>query len=126
MSIKIDLTDPAVKEKLATLPEKMLEFAFEVLMQQAELMKGLWQIYINVDTGAARDSIRIERGGEGQYWRQVSVRGGGYTINPKTGRRVDYMAIIEAKYGAGQTAYNEVKPTIASMIQANVVQKINE
>lgn len=126
MSIIFDIDDPALKVKLATLPEKMADYAFEVLIQQAELMKGLWQIYINVDTGSARDSIRIERGGKGQAWRQVSVRGGGYVVNPKTGRRVDYMPIIEAKYGAGYRAFNEVTPTIAEMIKANVVQKVTQ
>ena len=104
----------------------MLEYALEVLLNQAELMKDLWKVYIQVDTGSARDSIRIERGGEGLGWRQVSVRGGGYVVNPKTGRLVDYMAIIEAKYGAGKMAFDEVKGTIAEMIQSNVVEKINE
>ena len=54
------------------------------------------------------------------------MRGGGYVVNPKTGRLVDYMAIIEAKYGAGKMAFDEVKGTIAEMIQSNVVEKINE
>ncbi len=126
MSIKYDLSDTLVKEKLANLPEKMLEFAFEVLMKQAELMKGLWQIKIRVDTGSARDSVRIERGGEGLAWRQVRVRGGGYIINPKNHRLVDYMGILEQKYGAGREAFEEVKPTIAEMIKANVVEKCQQ
>ena len=124
MSITLDLADPNIKEKLATLPERMLEYAFEVLLNQAELMKGLWQVYINVDTGSARDSIRIERGGEGLHWREIRVRGGGYVTNPRTGRLVDYMRIIEDRYGAGQRAFEEVKPTIAEMIKAEVVQQI--
>ena len=116
--------DSTVKTNLANLPTKMMEYAFEVLMKQAELMKDLWQVSINVDTGSARDSIRIERGGEGLAWRQVRVRGGGYVVNPKTGRLVDYMAIIEAEYGAGQNAYDSVQPAIAELIRSNVVQKI--
>ena len=126
MSIKLDASDTYVKEKLANLPEKMLEFAFEVMMERAHLIAGLWQIYINVDTGSARDSIRVERGGEGLHWRQIRVRGGGYVTNPKTGRLVDYMVIIEVKYGAGKMAFDEVKSTIASMIEALVVQKASE
>jgi hypothetical protein len=124
--IKMDLTDTLVKEKLANLPENMLNYALEVIMEQAHLIAGLWQININVDTGSARDSIRVERGGEGLHWRQVRVRGGGYITNPKTGRLVDYMAIIEEKYGAGQAAFATVEPTIAGMIEARVVQKIVE
>lgn len=125
-TITLDFSDPNIKQKLANLPEKMLEYAFEVMLKQAELVKGLWQIYIRVETGSARDSIRVERGGEGLHWRQVKVRGGGYIINPKTGRRVDYMAIIEMKYGAGRMAFEEVKPTIAGMIESHVVEKVSE
>jgi len=120
------LDSEATKQKLAVLPEKMLEFAFEALLKQAELIKALWQIYIHVDTGSARDSVRVERGGEGLHWRRVSVRGGGYVTNPKTGRKVDYMGVIEAKYGAGRTAFDEVYPTIKDMIQMNVVENVSE
>jgi hypothetical protein len=123
MSIKIDLTDPYVKEKLAQLPEKMLEFAFEVLLKQAELMKDLAQVYVPVDTGSLRDSIRVERGGEGLHWREVKVRAGGYVVNPRTGQLVDYAPFVEAQTGFMQTAFAEVEPTIAEMIKANVVEK---
>jgi hypothetical protein len=124
MSIKYDLSDTLVKEKLANLPEKMLEFAFEVLLKQAELMKGLAQVYVPVDTGSLRDSIRVERGGESLHWRQVRVRAGGYVTNPKTGRLVNYAAIVEAKQPFMRPAFEEVEPTIAEMIKANVVNKV--
>jgi hypothetical protein len=125
MSIKIDLADTLVKEKLATLPEKMLEWAFEVLMKQAELMQGLAQIYVSVDTGSLRDSIRIERGGESLGWRQIRVRAGGYVTNPRTGRLVNYAAIVEAKYPYMQPAFEEVKPTIGEMIKSKVVENVS-
>lgn len=126
MSIKYDLSDTLVKEKLANLPEKMLEFAFEVLMKQAELMKGLAQVYVPVDTGSLRDSIRVERGGESLSWRQVRVRAGGYRTNPRTGKLVAYAAIVEAKYPYMRPAFEEVKPTIAEMIKVAVVEKAGE
>jgi hypothetical protein len=124
MSLKFDLVSGTVKEDIARLPEKMLEFAFEVLLQQAELMKGLAQVYVPVDTGSLRDSIRVERGGEGEAWRRVRVRAGGYVTNPKTGRIVNYAAVVEAKYPYMRPAFEEVKVTIAEMIKANVVQKV--
>lgn len=130
MSIKLDLMDTTVKEKLATLPEKMLEYAFEVLLKQAELMRDLAKVYCPVETGSLRDSIRVERGGEGLHWRQVKVRAGGYITNPITGNRVNYAIYQEygTRYVSAQlfmtTAYNEVQPTIASMIQANVAEKV--
>jgi hypothetical protein len=120
----MDLSDTLVKEKLATLPEKMLEYAFEVLLKQAELMKGLAQVYVPVDTGSLRDSIRVERGGEGLYWRQVRVRAGGYVTNPRTGKLVNYAVYVEATQPFMQPAFSEVKPTIADMLRANVVAKL--
>ena len=127
----MDLSDPNVKQKLAELPEKMLEYAFEVLIKQAELMRDLAKIYVPVDTGSLRDSIRVERGGEGKGWREVRVRAGGYVTNPETGRLVDYARYQEegTKFQVGkfymQQAFDEVKPTIAMMIKANVVEKVN-
>ena len=112
------------KFALAELQENMADWAFEALLEQAEVMKGYWQIFINVDTGSARDSIRVERGGEGKFWKQVKVRGGGYVVNPKTGRLVDYMWILEERYGAGRAAFEQVKPTIAMMIENKVVDRI--
>jgi len=123
MSIRYDFS--TAKTDLAVLPQKMLEFAFEVLMQQAELMKGLAQVYVPVDTGSLRDSIRIERGGEGEAWRRVRVRAGGYVTNPKTGRLVNYAAIIEQRFPYMRPAFDEVKPTIAEMIRAKVVESCN-
>jgi HK97 gp10 family phage protein len=130
MSITFDMNDPAIKAQLAELPEKMVEYAFEVLMKQAELIKGLAQIYAPVETGSLRDSIRIERGGEGKGWRQVRIRAGGYVINPKTGKLVNYAGFqefgtryIPPKYFITM-AMEEVRPTIAAMIREEVVQKI--
>ena len=126
MSVNYDLSDPIVKQKLANLPEKMLEWAFEVLMKQAELMKGLAQIYVPVDTGSLRDSIRVEIGTVDSQHKQVRVRAGGYTVNPKTGRLVNYAGVVEQKQPYMRPAFEEVKPTIAEMIKAEVVQKANE
>lgn len=121
--IKYTLTDILEKRKLATLSEHAVEWAFEVLLKQAELMRDLAKIYVRVDTGSLRDSIRVERGGTGLHWREVRVRAGGYVANPKTGRLVDYARFVEEKYPFMRPAFEQVKPTIAEMIQANVVEK---
>lgn len=132
MSIVFDVGDPAVKTAIAELPEKMLNYAFEVLLKQAELIKDLAKVYCPVDTGSLRDSIRIERGGEDKQWRQVRIRMNGYIINPKTGKRVNYGQYQEfgTRYIAPKLfltqAVLEVQPTIAGMIEANVVQKVQE
>ncbi len=129
-TIRFDISDPAIKAKLANLPQEMLKHAEEALLKQAELIKGLAQVYVPVDTGSLRDSIRIERGGQSMNWRQIRVRAGGYVTNPKTGRKVDYA--IHQEYG---TRYNyghlymtraaeEVRPTIADMIRHHVVEGV--
>jgi len=121
VSIKYDLG--RAKTDLADLPEKMLDYAFEVLMARAELMKGLAQVYVPVDTGSLRDSIRIERGGESKEWRRVRVRAGGYVTNPKTGRLVNYAAVVEQRFPYMRPAFDEIKGDIAEMIRAKVVEK---
>ena len=44
--------------------------------------------------------------------------------NPKTGKLVDYASIIEEKYPFMRPAVEQVKPTIAEMIKAKVVQGV--
>jgi len=126
MSIRMDINDPAIKTKLAQLPEKMLEFAEEALLKQCQLIVALAQVNVAVDTGSLRDSIRVERGGSGQHWRQFSVRAGGYVVNPKSGQLVNYAWIVELRQPFLRPAVEEVKPTIADMIEANVVANVNE
>lgn len=120
MSMTIDVT----KTDLATLPEKMLDYALEVLLAQANLMVELAQVYCPVDTGSLRDSIRVERGGEGEGYRQVRVRAGGYITNPKTGRLVDYAGTVEQRQPFMAPAWEEVAPTIVDMLQNGVVEKM--
>jgi HK97 gp10 family phage protein len=130
MNIELNLNDPNIKQKLATLPKKMLDGAFEALTAQAHLIVGLAQVYCPVETGSLRDSIRVERGGEGLHWRQVKVRAGGYITNPETGKLVDYAVYQEfgTRYITPSyfltRAVEEVQPTIQTMINAGVVQKI--
>lgn len=112
-----------LKADLATLPKKMLETALEELMQQAQLMSGLAKVYAPVDTGSLRDSIRVERGGEGEWWRRVRVRAGGYIVNPKTKKLVDYAAVVEHKQPYMAPAYDEVKNNIEALIRRGVVEK---
>jgi hypothetical protein len=130
MDVNLDITDPAIKSKLAVLPTKMLDHAFETLLAQAHLIVGLAQIYCPVETGSLRDSIRVERGGAGMFWREVKVRAGGYITNPKTGRIVNYAKYQElgTRYIIGSyflsQAIAEVQPTIQGAIKSNVLEAI--
>ena len=127
MSIQLDFSKGKVEQKLAVLPEQMLEAAYEELLQQAELMKGLWQVNAPVDTGSYRDSVRVERVGPTYHLhRMVKVRAGGYITNPKTKRLVDYAAILEQRYHTGQQAFEEVKANLGHLIQRGVVEACNK
>lgn len=112
----------ALKQDLADLPEKMVEWAEEVLLDRAYLILGLAQVNVRVDTGSLRDSGRIERGGRGKRWRRVRVRFGGYVTNPRTGKLVNYAAIVEGKYPYLRPAYESVKDDIAFLIARKVVE----
>jgi len=126
----IDLTEDfekgTLKIALAELPEKMLDAAYAELDQQAELMKGYAQIYVRVDTGSLRDSIRKERGGIGKNWRVVRVRAGGYVTNPRTNRIVRYASIVESKYPFMRPAWQAVCKDIEALIKRAVVAKVSK
>jgi len=126
VSIVLSLDDRNIKQKLATLPENMIEWAEEVLLDRAHYMRDIAQVTVRVETGSLRDSIRVERGGKGQFWREVRVRAGGYVVNPKTGRLVDYAVFVENNYPFMAPAFLQVKDEIAYMIKSLVVEKVKE
>lgn len=126
MSIILSIDDPNIKQKLATLPEHMIEWAEEVLMDRAHYMRDIAQVLVRVETGSLRDSVRVERGGKGQFWREVRVRAGGYVVNPKTGRLVDYAIFVENNYPFMAPAFLQVKNEIAYMIKSLIVEKVKE
>jgi hypothetical protein len=116
MSTIKDLANGVIKAQIAEIPEKLLEGAEEATIETAQLVLGLAQIYVNVDTGALRDSGRIERGGGGKNWREVKVRFGGYTTNPKTGRLVDYAIYVENRYHYLARAVQEANPEMLALV----------
>ncbi len=126
MSIQLDFDKGTVKRDVAAIPNKLLEGAAEGIMEVARLMVGLAQVHVRVDTGSLRDSIRVERGGQTMHWRQVKVRAGGYIVNPKTGRLVDYAGVVEAKYPYMRPAWEEVKPQAEEIIRRICLEHVNE
>lgn len=126
MSFTLDLNKGTVKRDVAEIPNKMLEGAFEAIMDVAYLMLGIAQVRVRVDTGSLRDSGRVERGGEGKRWRQVKVRFGGYVVNPKTGRLVDYAAVVEQKYPYLKPAWEQVRGQVETIIRRCCLEHIRE
>jgi len=115
-----------VKQDVAAIPNKLLEGAGEAILELAHLMAGLAQVHVRVDTGSLRDSIRVERGGQTMHWRQVRVRAGGYIINPRTGRLVDYAGIVERKHPYMRPAWNDVRPQAEAIIRRCCLEQIKE
>lgn len=126
MSLVLSLDDRNIKQKLATLPEHMIEWAEEVLLNRAHYMRDIAQVLVRVETGSLRDSIRVERGGKGQFWREVRVRAGGYVVNPKTGRLVDYAVFVENNYPFMAPAFLQIKEDLAYLIKNLVVEKVKD
>lgn len=125
-TIRLDFDKGTVKQDLAMLPEKMLAAAYEELLQQAKLMQGLAQVNVRVDTGSLRDSIRVERVGPSYHLhRMVRVRAGGYIVNPKTLRKVDYAAIVEQKYPYMRPAFEQIRGNLNALIERRVVEACN-
>jgi len=126
MSLRFDFSKGTLKEDLARLPNEILEASFQELMQQAELMKGIAQVLVRVDTGSLRDSIRVERGGEGERWRRVRVRAGGYVVNPDhPGQTITYAVHVEHKYPFMRPAWEQVRGSIEALIRRAVVERVN-
>ena len=128
MSNKIiaDFNKGTIKRDIASIPTKLLEGAEEAIMEVAYLVLGLAQVHVRVDTGSLRDSGRIEKGGQGMHWRQVKVRFGGYVVNPKTNRLVDYAAIVEAKYPYLKPAWREAEAEAIQIINRVCRAQIEE
>jgi len=119
--IRLDFNSGTVKQDVAQLPERIYVATLEVLNERTDLMVGLWKVFSKVETGAHRNSVRRQWIGKGR--RVCIVRAGGYVVNPKTGRLVDYAAILEAKYHAGERAWNEAMQGVEDMIEAKVVER---
>lgn len=113
-----------IKQDLEMLPERIMDAAWEIIIQKVTLAKGLAQVNVLVDTGSLRDSIRVERGGEGKNWRQIKLRAGGYIMNPKTGRLVDYAIFVEEKHPFLRPAVLEAFRDYGKVTDANVLDKV--
>ena len=111
-----ELANGTIKLQIAQIPDRLLEGAEQAVIETAYLVLGLAQIYVNVKTGALRDSGRIERGGEGLTWKEVKVRFGGYATNPRTGKLVDYAVHVERRYHYLARAVAEANPEMLAIV----------
>ena len=78
------------------------------------------KILVLVDTGTLRKSIRKERGAGNV----IKVRAGGYFVNPKTGKIVDYAHWVEFMSPFLRPAYRMTEPYIRNLIRQKVLERV--
>lgn len=127
MSFQLDFNKGTIKHDITEIPNKMLDGAFEAINEVADLMVGLAKIYVLVDTGSLRDSIRKERvSPEYHYHRIVRVRCSGYITNPKTGKIVDYGIHVERRHPFMKPAWESVRPQVEEIIRRKCLEHVKE
>jgi len=115
-----------VSADLSGLPDKLLEAATQGALNVAHLVLGTAQVNVRVDTGSLRDSGRVERGGKGKHWAVIRVRFGGYVVNPRTGKLVDYARFIEFHYPYLKPAVAEYRGQMAEVIRRFCLEVIKD
>jgi len=102
MNIKWEGLDKFERYLMKTIPSGISAAATEALLETAEEARDIAKTLVPIDTGSLQKSIRVERlarqAGKIYY---TGIRAGGYIINPKTGRYVNYASFIE--YGTSRS-----------------------
>lgn len=83
------------------------------LLEAAHFMRGQAQARVRVDTGSLQKSIRVEH----ISGLAVRVRAGGYVINPKTGKIVDYATYQERYHPYMKPAWEETKNFVKGRVR---------
>lgn len=86
------------------------------LLEAAYFMMWLAKGFVRVDTGSLQKSIRVEHIAR----LAVRVRAGGYIVNPKTGRLVDYALYQEHYHPYLHPAWNATQKFVTARVQASM------
>ena len=96
---ELDYETERIRIKLQNVIDNVDDELLNALLGSAHRMVTTAKSWVRVDTGSLKRSIRVERTGPTYHHHiQVNVRAGGYVVNPKTKRLVDYALYVEAKY----------------------------
>ena len=98
---------PALREDIRS---DLISIAEDIVM----IAKGL----VPVDTGALKESIRVEEKNKKVY----ATAGGGGVTNPKTGRIVDYAAHVE--YGTSRVPAHPYMRPAFDRVRKEIKQEI--
>lgn len=113
--------------RLVKLPKSLDLASAEGIKEVAELIRDHAKAICPVDTGSLRASIRKQvYASPATHIHRVGVSAGGYKINPKTGRRVDYASFVE--FGTSRMraqpymrpAMERYKDKLPKIVKANI------
>lgn len=122
IDLTVDWEKGTIAQKLARLPEAAKESAMEAIYEGADFIVQMAKNIVLVDTGTLQKSIRKQRTRD----QTVSVRAGGYFVNPKTLRICDYAHWVEMNYPYMRPAVEMARSYIINLIKSNVVMAANE
>lgn len=120
IDLTADFEKGTIQKKLARLPDDMNDAAMEALNEGADFMKAIAKNLVRVDTGTLQKSIRKQRTPPNI----ISVRAGGYFVNPKTHKICDYAHWVEMNYPYMRPAYETVRKYILDLIKQKVVEAV--
>jgi len=120
IDLTVDWEKGTIEQKLARLPEAAKEAAMQAIDEGADFIVVMAKTQVLVDTGTLQKSIRKQKTRDNV----VSVRAGGYYVNPKTGRTCDYAHWVELYYPYMRPAINMARGYILNLIKQNVVEAI--
>ena len=121
LDLTMDFEKGTISQKLAKLPFLLNVAGMEALNEGADFIVSMAKNNVRVDTGTLQKSIRKQRTKD----RVVSVRAGGYFVNPKTGRLCDYAHWVEMNYPYLEPAVDTARQFIIGLIRSKVVEAVH-
>ena len=113
----LEMSGERVRVQLQKIVTEIDPELLEALLEAADFMKVMAKIYVRVDTGSLQKSIRVERTAPTYHHHvTVRVRAGGYIVNPKSGRLVDYAGYVESKYPYMKPAWQNVQGFVEAKV----------
>jgi len=101
MEVKVELLGAdRLIARLGRASDKIDPETVEGLNQVADRIVEDAKVIVRVDTGSLQKSIRKQHHVSQQYIHSIGVSAGGYIVNPKTGRIVNYARHLE--YGTSR------------------------
>lgn len=120
IDLSYDFDKGTINQKLARLPEQIEAAGMVALDEGATFIVNMAKNLVLVDTGTLQKSIRKQRTRD----KVVSVRAGGYFVNPKTGVICNYAHWVEIFHPYMRPAVEMARNYIIDLIKSGVVASV--